>query len=85
MNRREFITLIGGAATVWPITGRAQQPTMPVIGYLNSTSPHTYSKYTDAFRRGLKNIWVCRGQNCRDHIPLGGRSKMIDCQPWRLI
>jgi ABC-type uncharacterized transport system substrate-binding protein len=62
MNRREFITLIGGAATAWPITGRAQQPTMPVIGYLNSTSPHTYSKYTDAFRRGLENAGYVEGK-----------------------
>ena len=64
MKRRDFITLMGGAA-VWPAAVRAQQHAMPVIGHLNSTSPNTYSKYTDAFRRGLQSTGYVEGQTVR--------------------
>jgi putative ABC transport system substrate-binding protein len=62
MRRREFITLIGGAAT-WPLAARAQQPALPVIGYLSSESPETQQEYLTAFHRGLADTGYVEGRN----------------------
>jgi putative ABC transport system substrate-binding protein len=60
MRRREFITLIGGAATAWPFAARAQQPAMPVIGYLDSSSPE--AGILPSLRRGLADAGYIAGK-----------------------
>jgi ABC-type uncharacterized transport system substrate-binding protein len=62
MRRRDFISLIGGAA-VWPIPTHAQQPALPVIGFLNGASPESYEHQLAAFRDGLKDGGYVEGRN----------------------
>ena len=63
MRRREFVSLLGGALSAWPLAARAQQQALPVIGYLGLTSPEAFAALTAAFRLGLRETGFVEGQN----------------------
>jgi ABC-type uncharacterized transport system substrate-binding protein len=63
MRRREFISLVGGATVVLPLAALAQQPAMPVVGFLNAATAENYARFVGEFRRGLNEMGFIEGQN----------------------
>jgi putative ABC transport system substrate-binding protein len=77
MKRREFITFLGGTVIAWPLAARAQQPAMPVIGFLSGALPGPYAPFAAAYHRGLKETGYVEGVNTAIEL------KSIGCQRWR--
>jgi hypothetical protein len=65
MRRREFVTLVGSAAATWPLAARSQQPSIPLIGYLEGASQAQFSHLVPAFLKGLREIGYSEGRNVR--------------------
>src|SRR5215510_7572859 len=65
MKRREFITLVGGAVTTWSFAGLAQEPAMPLVGFINAASPQPYARMLSAFLKGLSERGYVENQNVK--------------------
>src|SRR5258705_10734530 len=65
MQRRDFITLLGGAVAAWPLAARAQQPSIPVVGWLGATTPEATATQVEAFRRGLSETGFVDGHSVK--------------------
>jgi len=83
MQRREFITLVGGAAAAWPLAADAQKPAMPVIGVLESGSATSTTSLSAEFHAGLKESGFVQGQNVTIEYRRRKRN-MIGCRHLRL-
>jgi putative tryptophan/tyrosine transport system substrate-binding protein len=78
MQRRQFIAGLGSAAAAWPRAARAQQPVLPVVGYLNSETLETYHEYFTAFHQGLNDTGSVEGHNVLiDYLWAGGQNDRL--------
>jgi hypothetical protein len=68
MNRREFITLLGGAAAAWPLAARGQQAKRPTIGFLGATTPSVWSGWVGPFERRLRELGWIEGRPSQSSI-----------------
>jgi putative ABC transport system substrate-binding protein len=84
MLRRKFITLFGGAAAIWPLAASAQQPTVPVIGFLSGATFETMREYVVAFHRGLVDAGFVEGRNLAVEYD-GRKVTTIGCLHWLRI
>jgi putative ABC transport system substrate-binding protein len=82
MRRREFMTLLGGAAATWRIATRAQQPKIPVVGFLNGGTPDGYAPYVAGFIHGLNETGYVENKKRHYELSVGPRVSTIGFNRW---